>query len=84
MGGKRKIEKTLSAGRETVYTSELGKLSSDPTITKHPDPEFHLRFTDPDELGDEEPVEFTVSSTITPRRAYPTHTDGLLRRSPKE
>jgi hypothetical protein len=84
MGRKREIEQTLSAGRETVYTSELGKLSSDPTITKHPDPKFQLRFTDPDELGDDEPVEFVVNPTITLRRAYPTQTDELLRRSPKE
>jgi hypothetical protein len=84
MGRKRKIDNTFSTGCETAYTSELRKLSSDPAITKHPDPEFHLRFTDPDELGDEEPVEPVVNSTAPPRRAYPTHSDGLLRRSPKE
>ena len=84
MGRKHKIEKTLSVGRETVYTSELSKLSSDPTITKYPDPKFRLGFTDPDELGDDGPVEFVIKSMITPRRAYPTLTDGLLRRSPKE
>ena len=84
MGGKRKIEKTLSAGRVTVYTSELRKLSSDPTITKHPDPKFQLRFTDPDELGDDEPVEFALSFSAPLHRAHPTQTDGLLRRSPKE
>jgi hypothetical protein len=84
MGGKPEIDNPLCTRRETSYTSELRKLSSDPTLTKHPDPKFHLRFTDPDELGDEEPVEFVVNSTVPPRRAYPTHSDELLRRSPKE
>jgi hypothetical protein len=78
------IEETLSAGCETDYISELCKLSSDPTITKHPNPKFQLRFTDPDELGDDEPAEFVVNPTITLRRAYPTQTDEFLRRSPKE
>jgi hypothetical protein len=78
------IENTFCTGREAFCTSELRKLSSDPAITKHPDPKFHFRFRDPDELGDEEPVQLVVNFTAPPRRAYPTHTDGLLRRSPKE
>ena len=84
MGRKRKIEKTVDAGRGAFDTSELRKLSSDPAITKHPDPKFHFRFSDPDELGEEEPVGCVINSTAPLRRAYPTHTDGLLRRSPKE
>ncbi len=70
--------------RETPYTSELRKLSGDPAISKDPDPSFHIRFIDPDELGDEEPIQFVVNSTAAPRRAYPEYSDGQLRRSPKE
>lgn len=84
MGGKPEIDNPLCTGREASYTSELRKLSNDPAITKHPDPKFHLRFSDPDELGDEEPIELVVNAIAPQRRAYPTHTDGLLRRSPKE
>jgi hypothetical protein len=78
------IENTISREREAFCTSELRKLSSDPAITRHPDPKFHFRFSDPDELGEEEPVGCVVNFTAPPRRTYPTYTDGLLRRSPKE
>ena len=36
MGRKRKIEKTVDAGRGAFATSELRKLSSDPAITRTP------------------------------------------------
>ena len=83
MGSQPGIEMTVDTARETFSTSELRRLSSDPAITRHPDPGFHFKFRDPDELGEEEPVE-VVNSTISPRRAYPTTTDWRLRRSPKE
>lgn len=84
MRSQPKTEMTVETGRGTFDTSELRKLSSDPTITKHPDPKIHVRFTDPDELGDEEPFEFVVNSTVSPRRAHPTTRDWQIRRSPKE
>jgi hypothetical protein len=84
MGSQPAIEMTVDTARETFSTSELRRLSSDPTITKHPDPGFHFKFRDPDELGEEEPVELAVNSATPARRAYPTTTDWLLRRSPKE
>jgi hypothetical protein len=84
MSSQPRTDHLLGTGHETTYTSELRKLSSDPAITKHPDPKFHVRFSDPDELGEEEPVQVVVNSTTPSRRTYPTHTDGLLRRSPKE
>ena len=84
MGGQPKTETTVETGRGTFYTSELRKLSSDPTITKHPDPKFQVRFTDPDELGDEEQLGFVVNSTVPPRRADPTSRGWQIRRSPKE
>jgi hypothetical protein len=84
MNSQPSIEMTVDTARETFSTSELRKLSSDPAITKHPDPKFHFRFSDPDELGEEEPVGCVINFTAPRRTAYPTHTDGLLRRSPKE
>lgn len=84
MGSQPSIEMTVDTARETFSTSELRKLSSDPAITRHPDPGFHFKFRDPDELGEEEPVEFVVNSATPARRACPTTTDWLLRRSPKE
>jgi len=84
MSDQPRIDQLLGAGRETPYTSELPKLSGDPTISKNPDPNFHIRFIDPDELGDEEPIQFVFNSTAAPRRAYPKYCDGQLRRSPKE
>jgi hypothetical protein len=83
MASTAKIEETLPTERETHYTSELEKLTSDPTITKHPDPKFHASFRDPDELGEEEPAE-VEEFTAPARRVYPTSTDARLRRSPKE
>jgi hypothetical protein len=83
MGSLAEFEETLPTERETIYTSELEKLTSDPTITKHPDPKFHARFRDPDELGTEETAE-VEAFTAPARRAYPSSTDGRLRRSPKE
>lgn len=84
MSGKTDIEKTFCTQGETVCASELGKLSSDPEITKHPDPKFHVRFRDPDELGKEETGEFVVSSVGHKRRTTAIPTGCLLRRSPKE
>ena len=83
MGSQPGIEITVETAHETFSTSELRRLSSDPTITKHPDPGFHFKFRDPDELG-EEPVRVVGNSTTPARRAYPTDTDWRLRRSPKE
>jgi hypothetical protein len=81
----RAIKDTSCTGREATSTSELRRLSSDPELTKHPDPKFPLKFSDPDEVGDEEPIQFVVNSTAAPpRRVYPKFTDGQLRRSPKE
>jgi hypothetical protein len=84
MGSQPKTEMTVDTGHETFSTSELRRLSSDPAITRHPDPGFHFKFRDPDELGEEESVELVVNSTTPARRACPTTTDWLLRRSPKE
>jgi hypothetical protein len=84
MGSQPRIDHLLGTGSETSYTSELRKLSSDPAITKHPDPNFHFRFRNPDELGEEEPVQLVANPTTPTRRAYPTRTDWRLRRSPKE
>jgi len=84
MGSQPGIEMRVDAMRETFSTSELRKLSSDPAIIRHPDPEFRFKFRDPDELGEEEPFEFVLNSTTPARRAYPTNTDWTLRRSPKE
>ena len=84
MSDPPRTDHLLSTGRETFYTSELRKLSGDPAISKNPDPNFHIRFIDPDELGDEEPIQFVVNSTAAPRRVYPKYSDGQLRRSPKE
>jgi len=84
MGSQAGIEMTVDMARETFSTAELRTLSSDPAIIKHPDPRFHFKFRDPDELGEEEPVQVVVNSTTPPRRAYPTNTDWRLRRSPKE
>ena len=84
MSDHRRTDHLLGTGRETSYTSELRRLSRDPAISKNPDPNFHIRFIDPDELGDEEPVQFEVKSTAAPRRVYPKYSDGQLRRSPKE
>jgi hypothetical protein len=84
MGSQPRTDHLLGTGHETAYTSELRKLSSDPAITKYPDPKFHVGFSDPDELGEEQPVQVVVNSTTPTRRAYPTQTDGRLRRSPKE
>jgi hypothetical protein len=84
MNSQPSIEMTVDTGRETFSTSELRKLSSDPAIIRHPDPEFRFKFRDPDELGEEEPFEFVLNSTTFTRRAYPTTTDWQLRRSPKE
>ncbi len=84
MNSQPSIEMPVDPAREPFSTSELRKLSSDPAITKHPDPKFHFRFSDPDELGEEEPVGCVINFTTPPSRAYPTRTDGLLRRSPKE
>ena len=78
------IENTLSGERGAFYTSELRKLSSDPAITKHPDPKFHFKFHDPDEVGDEEPVQAVVDSMAPPRSAGLTRADWQMRRSPKE
>ena len=82
MSDTPRIDHLLGTGRETFYTSELRMLSGDPAISKNPDPNFHIRFIDPDELGDEEPIQFVV--TTPPRRAYPKYSDMQLRRSPKE
>ncbi len=71
-------------GREAFCTSELRKLSSDPAITKHPDPKFHFKFRDPDEVGDEEPVELVTNSSTPPRGVDPARPDWRMRRSPKE
>ena len=71
-------------GREAFGTSELRKLSSDPAITKHPDPKFHFKFRDPDEVGDEEPVEMVANSSTPPRGVDPARPDWRMRRSPKE
>jgi hypothetical protein len=84
MGSQPKTEMTADTGSGAFSTSELRKLSSDPAITKHPDPKFQIRFTDPDELGDEEPFKFEVNFTASPRRADPTSSDWRMRRSPKE
>jgi hypothetical protein len=83
MASVAEIEETLPTERETPYTSELEKLTSDPTITKHPDPKFRVRFRDPDELGEEETAE-VETFTAPAHRTYPSSTDGRLRRSPKE
>ncbi len=84
MSDSPRTDRLSGAGRQTPYTSELRKLSGDPAISKNPDPNFHIRFIDPDELGDEEPIQFVVNSTAAHRRAYPKYFDGQLRRSPKE
>lgn len=84
MSSQPRSDHLLGTGRETAYTSELRKLSSDPAITKHPDPNFNLRFRNPNELDDEEPAQLAVNPTTPTRRAYPTNTGWLLRRSPKE
>jgi hypothetical protein len=84
MDSKLEIDDTSCRERETAHASELQKLSSDPTITKHPDPEFCFRFRNPDELDEEEPVPFVVNYSVPPRSANATRTDWRLRRSPKE
>jgi len=84
MGEKAITDNRQSSGHEISYTSELRKLSSDPTITRHPDPKLQLRFLDPDELGEEQPIELVINSLTPPRRVYPAYTDRQLRRSPKE
>ena len=84
MSNQATTQRPSSAGRETLYTSELRKLSADPAISRNPDPKFQIRFSDPDELGDEEPIQFVFNSTAAPGRAYPKYCDGQLRRSPKE
>jgi hypothetical protein len=84
MGSQTGIEMTVDTVREPFSTSELRKLSSDPAITRHPDPKFHFKFRDPDELGEEEPVEIVANSSPPPRRADPARPDWRMRRSPKE
>jgi hypothetical protein len=84
MSSKTVIENTFCTRGETVCASELGKLSSDPAITKHPNPKFHVRFRDPDELGQEETAEFVASPVAHNRRTAAIPTGWLLRRSPKE
>jgi len=48
----------------------------------NPNPNFQLKFRDPDELYEEEPIDTGVVSTGP--RAQPYRTGGELRRSPKE
>ena len=79
---KGKIDHPFCAGRESVYTSELERLSSDPALTRHPNPKFQAKFRDPDELYEEEPTDTgVVSSGLC---AQPYRTGWELRRSPKE
>ena len=80
--GYEKTEYALCTGRESVCTSELERLSSDPALAKHPDPKFRPKFRDPDELHEEEPIGTLVVSTAP--RTQPRRTGGTLRRSPKE
>ncbi len=64
--------------------SELESQTTDPTLAKHPDPAFHAKFRDPDELCEEEPV--TVGAEeYSEHRAQPAWFDSQAwRRSPKE
>jgi hypothetical protein len=84
MSSQPKTEMTVDTERRTFDTSELRKLSSDPAITKHPDPKFHFKFRDPDEVGDEETVELVANSSLPPRGADLGRPDWRMRRSPKE
>ena len=79
---KEKMDHPFCTGRKSVYTSELERLSSDPALTKHPDPNFQPKFRDPDELYEEEPIDPGVVSSGP--RAQPYRTGGELRRSSKE
>ena len=79
---KEKIDHTFCARRESMYTSELERLSSDPALTRHPNPKFQAKFRDPDELYEEEPIDTGVVSSGP--CAQPYRTGGELRRSPKE
>ena len=79
---KEKIDHPFCARRESMYTSELERLSSDPALAKHPNPKFQAKFRDPDELYEEEPTDTgVVSSGLC---AQPYRTGWELRRSPKE
>jgi hypothetical protein len=80
--GNEKTDHTLGTGWGGKCTTELERLSNDPALTKHPDPNFHSKFHDPDELCEEEPINTGVVSTVP--RTQPHRTGGELRRSPKE
>jgi hypothetical protein len=80
--GNEKMDHKPGTGRGDCCTAELERLSKDPTLTKHPNPNFHCEFHDPDELCEEESTNAGVISTVP--RVQP-HRDGeALRRSPKE
>lgn len=83
MNCKTDIENTFHAGHE-AFASELRKLSCDPAITKQPDPNFAIRFRDPDELGEEETAEFVHTPVTQTRRTAEPITEWCGRRSPKE
>jgi hypothetical protein len=64
--------------------SELEGQTTDPALTKHPDPAFHAKFRDPDELCEEEPV-MVGAEEYSEHRAQPAWFDSQAwRRSPKE
>ncbi len=84
MSCKTEIENTLRIDSKTSWASELGKLSRDPDITKYPDPTIQVGFHDPDELGEDETAEYVVSEVAQTRRTVVMHSDGWMRRSPKE
>lgn len=80
--GYEETDHALCTGMESMCTTELERLSSDPALTRHPDPKFRPKFRDPDELHEEEPIVTTVVSTGP--RVQPVRTGSELRRSPKE
>jgi len=84
MSCKKTKASSCASGKKMTHDSELSKLSSDPQLTKRPDPEFHATFRDADELG-EEPLEQLVEATAGHvRKGTSIPGDWSLRRSPKE
>jgi hypothetical protein len=82
MNRETEIEKAFRPGQETL--SELRRLSRDPELTRQPDPNFDVRFRDPDELGEEEATKLVPRPVTQACRPVPATTGWCGRRSPKE
>jgi len=82
MNRETEIEKAFSPGDLTL--SELRRISRDPELTHQPDPNFEIRFRDPDELGEEEAIKLVTCPVTQVCKPAPATTGWYGRRSPKE